>query len=114
MQSSRASFTIIIIPLILLSAMLTISVVVSEDVFARDGEKYSSDTTSQAAAVDNSCLNPMFDSNTIDNVVSFGNCGGTLSQQDESGHASAPITHQTANPTLELKRSTSSPLHYLA
>jgi hypothetical protein len=79
---------------------------VSEDVLARNNGKYSSDTTSQAAAVDNSCLNPILDSNTIDNVVGVGNCGSTISQQDESGSASTPITHQTANPTIELQRAT--------
>ena len=60
------------------------------------------------AAVDNSCLNPILDSNTIDNVIGVANCGGTGSQQDESGQASAPITHQTANPTIELQRATTS------
>jgi hypothetical protein len=28
-----------------------------------------------------------------------------VSQQDDSGKASAPITHQTANPTIEVQRS---------
>ena len=66
-------------------------------------------TTTQAASVSNDCLNPIFDSNEdIDNAVGVGNCGGTVSQQDESGQASAPITHQTANPTLELQRATTS------
>jgi hypothetical protein len=105
MHCERASFTIISIPLILLAATVAISGVVSEDVYARDYGRYSSDTTSQAAAVDNSCLNPILDSNTIDNVVGVGNCGSTISQQDESGSASSPITHQTADPTLELQRS---------
>jgi hypothetical protein len=76
----------------------------TEDVFARD--RYLTDSTSQAAAVSNDCLNPILDSNTIDNMVGVGNCGGTVSQQDESGQASAPISHQTANPTIELQRST--------
>ena len=58
------------------------------------------------AAVSNECLNPILDSNTIDNAVGVGNCGGTVSQQDESGQASAPITSQTANPAIELQRST--------
>ena len=62
--------------------------------------------TSQAAAVNNQCLNPIFDSEDIDNAVGVGNCGGTVSQQDESGPASAPITSQTANPTIELQRAT--------
>ena len=83
---------------------VAISVIVSEDAFAR--ERYSGDSTSQAAAVSNDCLNPILDSNTIDNAVGVGNCGGTVSQQDESGQASAPITSQTANPAIELQRST--------
>jgi hypothetical protein len=85
-------------------ATVAISVTISEDAFAR--ERYSGDSTSQAAAVSNDCLNPIFDSNTIDNLVGVGNCGGTVSQQDESGQASAPITSQTANPTIELQRAT--------
>ena len=37
-------------------------------------------------SVSNECLNPIFDSNEdIDNAVGVGNCGGTVSQQDESG-----------------------------
>ena len=101
----RANLTIItMIPVLLLAATVAISVMVSEDAFAR--ERYSGDSTSQAAAVSNDCLNPILDSNTIDNVVGVGNCGGTVSQQDESGQASAPITSQTANPTIELQRAT--------
>ena len=89
----------------MLAATVAISVMVSEDAFAR--ERYSGDSTSQATAVNNECLNPIFDSNTIDNAVDVGNCGGTVSQQDESGQASAPITSQTANPAIELQRATS-------
>ena len=100
--------TITTIPVLLLAPTVAISVMVSEDAFARDGGRYSGDSTSQAAAVDNSCLNPILDSNTIDNVIGVANCGGTGSQQDESGQASAPITHQTANPTIELQRATTS------
>ena len=102
----KANLTIIIatIPVRLLAATVAISVIVSEDAFAR--ERYSGDSTSQAAAVSNDCLNPILDSNTIDNAVGVGNCGGTVSQQDESGQASAPITSQTANPAIELQRST--------
>jgi len=106
MHCERASFTIISIPLIILAATVLISILVSEDVLARNNGKYLGDTTSQAAAVDNSCLNPIIDSNTIDNVVGVGNCGSTISQQDESGSASTPITHQTANPIIELQRAT--------
>ena len=102
----RVSLTVIAIPLILLAAVtVAISSTVSEDVFARDG-RYSGDT-SQAASVSNECLNPIFDSNEgIDNAVGIGNCAGTVSQQDESGSASAPITSQTANPDIELQRAT--------
>jgi hypothetical protein len=111
----RASLTVIAvvlaIPLILLAAAtVAISSTVSEDAFARDGGRYSGDSTRQAAAVNNDCLNPIFDSNEdIDKMVGVGNCGGTVSQQDESGSASAPKTSQTANPTIELQRATSQP-----
>ena len=101
----RTNLTLIV-PLILLAATVAISVTVSEDAFAR--ERYSGDSTSQAAAVSNECLNPILESNNIDNAVGVGNCGGTVSQQDESGQASAPITSQTANPDIELQRSTTS------
>ena len=82
------------------TSTVAISFVITEDVFAKYGD------TSQAAAVSNECLNPLFDSNSIDNAVGIGNCGSTVSQQDESGSASAPVTSQTANPTIELQRAT--------
>lgn len=91
----------------LLAATVAISFVITEDAFAREG-RYTGDT-SQAAAVSNECLNPIFDSNEdIDNSVGVGNCAATVSQQDESGQASAPITLQTANPDIELQRATTS------
>ena len=86
------------------SVTVAVSVMVSEDAFAKD-VRYSGDT-SQAASVSNECLNPILDSNTIDNIVDVGNCAGTVSQQDESGSASAPITSQTANSDIELQRAT--------
>jgi hypothetical protein len=101
----RASLTVIAIPLILLAATVAISSMVTEHAFARDGGRYTGDT-SQAASVSNDCLNPILDSNTVDNMVGVGNCGGTVSQQDESGSASAPITSQSANPSIELQRAT--------
>jgi len=101
----HSKIAFVTIPVLLLTATVTISAIVSEDAFAKDG-RYSGDT-SQAAAVNNECLNPILDSNTIDNMVDVGNCGGTISQQDESGSASAPITSQTANPAIELQRATS-------
>jgi hypothetical protein len=91
---------------ILLATTVAISFMITEDAFARNGRYGAGDTTSQAAAVSNDCLNPILDSNTIDNMVGVGNCGSTVSQQDESGQASAPITHQTANPTIEVQRAT--------
>ena len=60
-------------------------------------------------ALSNDCLNPILDSNTIDNVVGVGNCGGTVSQQDESGQAGTTTTSQTTNPTIELQRATTTP-----
>ena len=102
----RANLSIITISVLLLGATVAISSTVSEDAFARNERYGGSHTTSQAAALNNDCLNPILDSNTIDNVVGVGNCGGTVSQQDESGQASAPITFQTANPTIELQRAT--------
>ena len=104
-KHSKIAF--VTIPVLLLAATVAVSVIVSEEAYAKDG-RYSGDT-SQAAAVSNECLNPILDSNTIDNVVGVGNCGGTVSQQDESGSASAPITSQTANPAIELQRTTTSP-----
>ena len=86
------------------SVTVAVSVMVSEDAFAKD-VRYSGDT-SQAASVSNECLNPILDSNTIDNIVDVGNCAGTVSQQDASGSASAPITSQTANSDIELQRAT--------
>ena len=87
--------------------MVTISFMITEDAFAR--ERYSGESTSQAAAVSNECLNPILDSNAIDNLVGVGNCGGTVSQQDQSGQASVPVTSQTANPAIELQRATTTP-----
>ena len=105
-KRKHSKIAFVTIPVLLLAATVAISVIVSEDAFARDG-RYSGDSTSQAAALNNDCLNPILDSNNIDNALGVGNCGGTVAQQDESGQASAPITSQTANPTIELQRATS-------
>ncbi len=104
----HSKIAFVTIPALLLAATVAISVIISEEAFARSG-KYTGDT-SQAASVSNECLNPIFDSNNIDNAVGVGNCGGTVSQQDESGSASASVTSQDANPTIELQRSTAQPL----
>ena len=100
---SITSMTLILLTVTLAVTIITITT--SDNAFARN-ERYASDATSQVAAVSNECLNPILDSNTIDNAVGVGNCGGTVSQQDESGLASAPITSQTANPAIELQRAT--------
>jgi hypothetical protein len=60
----------------------------------------------QEASISNSCLNPTSDSNTYSNMISNGNCGGTISQEAKSGQASTPTTIQNANPTIEVQRST--------
>jgi hypothetical protein len=99
--------TVAVAALLLLATVTVISVTLTDDVFARnDRHRSDGDAAGQAAAVSNSCLNPAFDSNTIDNVIGVGNCGSTVSQQHESGQASSPITHQTANPTIEVQRAT--------
>ncbi|MGN6632542.1 MAG: hypothetical protein ACTHKP_09945 [Nitrososphaeraceae archaeon] len=53
-----------------------------------------------------SCLNPTSDSNINGNMISNGNCGGTVLQQGQSGQASTPTTVQNANPSIEVQRST--------
>jgi hypothetical protein len=104
--TTRSTTTVAAISL-LLATVAVISVTLTDDVFARNDRHGSyGDAAGQAAAVSNSCLNPAFDSNTIDNVIGVGNCAGTGSQQEESGQASSPITHQTANPTIEVQRTT--------
>jgi hypothetical protein len=104
-KKKNRKLAFIAMPAILLAASVAISFVITEDAYAKNG-RYTGDT-SQAAAVSNECLNPIFGSNEdIDNAVGIGNCGSTVSQQDESGSASAPITSQTANPDIELQRAT--------
>jgi hypothetical protein len=80
----------------------------TEDAFARY-QRHTGGGLNQAASVRNSCLNPVSDSNTNDNMISNGNCGGTISQQGGSGQASTPTTLQNAHPTIEVQRSTTRP-----
>jgi len=98
----------VIFPLILLAAIVTAPVTVTEDAFARY-QRHTDSDLSQAASIINSCLNPASNSNTNDNMISNGNCGGTLSQQGGSGQSSAPTTVQNANPNIEVQRSTTTP-----
>jgi hypothetical protein len=94
----------LIVPLILLAVIVTTPITVTEDAFARNGKHTGG--VGQAASVSNSCLNPVSDSNTNSNMISNGNCGGTISQQGRSGQASTPTTVQNANPTIEVQRAT--------
>jgi len=104
---NRANLTLLV-PLILLAALATTPITVIEDAFAKNGRHAGGDL-SQAASVRNSCLNPTSDSNTNDNMINNGNCGGTVSQQGQSGQASTATTVQNANPNIEVQRSTMTP-----
>ena len=67
-------------------------------------EGMPAETLIKAASIRNTCLNPVSNSNTNDNMISNGNCGGTVSQQGRSEQASTPTTIQNANPTIEVQR----------
>jgi len=95
-----------VIPLVLLAIMVTTPITVIEDAFARYQRHAGGGGLSQAASIRNSCLNPVSNSNTNDNMISNGNCGGTVSQQGRSGQASTPTTVQSANPIVEVQRAT--------
>ena len=65
-----------------LFATVAISILLTDDASARN-QKYSNDDQSRfGRSISNSCLNPVFESNTIDNVIGVGNCAGTVSQQE--------------------------------
>jgi hypothetical protein len=104
---NRRNLAIKCMALMLLATTLISLITISDSAFARNGRHDATDTTSQAASVSNSCLNPVSNSNTNDNMISNGNCGGTISQQGKSGQASTPTTIQNANPSIEVQRSTS-------
>lgn len=97
--------TSLIVPLVLLATLATTPMMITENSFARY-QRHTDDGLSQAASISNSCLNPVSNSNTNDNMISNGNCGGTVSQQGKSRQASTSITVQNANPTIEVQRST--------
>jgi hypothetical protein len=68
-KKKHRKFAFIRMPAVLFATtMVAISFIIAEDLFARN-EGYASDSTSQAAAVNNDCLTPIFDSNTIDNAI---------------------------------------------
>ena len=99
-DAKKRHLSITSMTLMLLTVTLAVTIIIittSDNAFA---------TTSQAAAVNNDCLNPILDSNAIDNLVGVGNCGGTISQQDGSRLGFSTYTSQTANPTIELQRAT--------
>jgi hypothetical protein len=98
---NKRSLAIVGMAAILFSTTL-LSITLTDSTFARN-ERNVRDIN-QAASVSNSCLNPVSNSNTNDNMISNGNCGGTVSQQGKSGQASTPITVQNANPTIEVQR----------
>ena len=101
---NRSNLTLIV-SLILLVTVVTTPITVTEDSFARY-QRHTGGDLSQAVSVRNSCLNPASNSNTNDNMISNGNCGGTISQQGGSGQTSTPTTVQNANPTIEVQRAT--------
>jgi hypothetical protein len=78
----------------MLLATTAISMTTTENAFAG---KYENN---QATSTSNSCLNPLFDTSTVGSANTIGNCGNTVSQQEEAGQASSPITHQVASPTI--------------
>jgi hypothetical protein len=93
------------VTVIMLVGTNLISVTATVDsAFASKNERHDASDVSQGASVSNSCLNPVSNSNTNDNMISKGNCGGTVSQQGKSGQASTPTTVQNANPTIEVQR----------
>ena len=95
-----------VIPLVLLVVMVTTPRMITEDAFAIYQRHTGASNLNQAASITNSCLNPVSNSNTNDNMISNGNCGGTISQQGKSGQSSSPTTVQNANPNIEVQRST--------
>ena len=102
---NKRSLAIAGMVIVLLSTTLISTAMMSDSAFAKDLRDVN-----QAASISNSCLNPVSNSNTNDNMISNGNCGGTVSQQGKSGQASTPTTVQNAYPTIEVQRSTTQPL----
>ena len=95
-----------VIVIVLLVSTLISNTASIDSASARKYQRHDATDISQAASVRNSCLNPVSNSNTNSNMISNGNCGGTVSQQGKSGQASTPTTVQNANPTVEVQRST--------
>ena len=77
--------------------------ITAQDVVYAKNERYAKHID-QSSSISNSCLNPLFDSNIIDNANNVGNCGNTVSQQagGDAGRSSSPITVQSANPKIKI------------
>jgi hypothetical protein len=101
---NKRSLAIAAVAVMLLSTTLMSITAKSDSAFARKYGRHDASDVSQSAFVSNTCLNPVSNSNINDNMISNGNCGGTVSQHDKSGQASTPTTMQTANPTIEVQR----------
>jgi hypothetical protein len=101
---NRANLTLIV-PLVLIATIVTTHITVTEDAFARY-QRHTGGGIGQAVSITNSCLSPVSNSNTNNNMISNGNCGGTVSQQGKSGQTSIPTTIQNANPIIEVQHST--------
>jgi hypothetical protein len=97
-KKSKPVIAAVIMTLMVLATSAILSMTTTDNVAAG---KYENN---QATSTTNSCLNPLFDSNTFDIAAAeIGNCGNTVSQQAEGGEASSPITVQTTSPTIEVQ-----------
>jgi hypothetical protein len=97
-KKSKPVIAAVIMTLMMLATSALLSMTTTDNVAAG---KYENN---QATSTTNSCLNPLFDSNTFDIAAAeIGNCGNTVSQQAEGGKATSPITVQTASPGIEVQ-----------
>src|SRR5215467_8168989 len=104
---NKAIFSLTVSLILRAAVIVTTPITIMENAFAKSGTgRHTGGSVAQATSISNSCLNPESNSNTNDNMISNGNCGGTISQQGRSGQASTPTTVQSANPNIEVQRST--------
>jgi|GEM_PF-4938249 len=104
---NKAIFSLTVSLILLAAVIVTTPITIMENAFAKSGTgRHTGGSVGQATSISNSCLNPESNSNTNYNMISNGNCGGTMSQQGKSGQASTPTTVQSANPSIEVQRST--------
>ena len=78
----------------------------SDSAFAKKYGRHDASDVSQEASVNNTCLNPVSNSNINDNMISNGNSAKwhSLTARKIRTSASTPTTMQTANPTIEVQR----------